>query len=158
MDEYKRCPDCAEMVRAQARKCRFCGYRFEGRQPTPTLLDWLRPRRSDMRLPELLAGWGTDLAEGEAIDFFGFCRLGEDDGYLLVTSARALFYGARGASVLLAWQLDAVRAVEPHERWGRRLVRVTGPDRTVTLSGFASRAVAGEVAERLRARPASSPG
>lgn len=28
-NEYKECPECAEMVRAKAKKCRFCGYRFE---------------------------------------------------------------------------------------------------------------------------------
>lgn len=28
----KKCPDCAEWVRGDARVCRFCGYRFE---PTP---------------------------------------------------------------------------------------------------------------------------
>jgi hypothetical protein len=28
-DEYKECPDCAEMVRARARICRFCGYQFD---------------------------------------------------------------------------------------------------------------------------------
>jgi Uncharacterised protein family UPF0547/Phospholipase_D-nuclease N-terminal len=27
--EFKTCPDCAEEVRAAARKCRFCGYLFE---------------------------------------------------------------------------------------------------------------------------------
>jgi len=27
-DEFKKCPDCAEVVRAEARKCRFCGYDF----------------------------------------------------------------------------------------------------------------------------------
>jgi hypothetical protein len=27
--EHKLCPDCAEQVRAAARKCRFCGYMFE---------------------------------------------------------------------------------------------------------------------------------
>jgi hypothetical protein len=26
--EWKTCPDCAEQVRAAARKCRFCGYEF----------------------------------------------------------------------------------------------------------------------------------
>jgi hypothetical protein len=29
VDDYKTCPDCAEMVKAAARKCRFCGYRFD---------------------------------------------------------------------------------------------------------------------------------
>jgi hypothetical protein len=29
-DAMKRCPDCAENVKAAARVCRFCGYRFDG--------------------------------------------------------------------------------------------------------------------------------
>lgn len=28
MDEWKRCPDCAEQIRQEARKCRYCGYEF----------------------------------------------------------------------------------------------------------------------------------
>lgn len=28
-EDSKVCPDCAEQVKAAARKCRFCGYRFE---------------------------------------------------------------------------------------------------------------------------------
>jgi hypothetical protein len=27
-DPDKKCPDCAELVKADARKCRFCGYLF----------------------------------------------------------------------------------------------------------------------------------
>jgi len=29
-EDVKVCPECAEAVKAAARKCRFCGYRFEG--------------------------------------------------------------------------------------------------------------------------------
>jgi hypothetical protein len=28
-EQTKRCPDCAETVKAAARVCRFCGYRFD---------------------------------------------------------------------------------------------------------------------------------
>jgi Uncharacterised protein family UPF0547 len=31
----KTCPDCAETVDADARVCRFCGYRFEPKRETP---------------------------------------------------------------------------------------------------------------------------
>lgn len=30
----KRCPDCAESVDAEARVCRFCGYRFADAPPS----------------------------------------------------------------------------------------------------------------------------
>jgi hypothetical protein len=30
---FKQCPDCAEAVRADARVCRFCGYRFGELEP-----------------------------------------------------------------------------------------------------------------------------
>lgn len=35
-DETKQCPDCAEMIKTQARVCRFCGKRFEDLPTTET--------------------------------------------------------------------------------------------------------------------------
>jgi hypothetical protein len=34
-EDLKTCPDCGEQVKAAARKCRFCGYRFEPHDPEP---------------------------------------------------------------------------------------------------------------------------
>jgi len=38
VDGMKPCPDCAELVRIDARACRYCGYRFE--DVTPEDPDW----------------------------------------------------------------------------------------------------------------------
>lgn len=33
----KTCPDCAESVKAEAAKCRFCGYRFDEAEIVPRI-------------------------------------------------------------------------------------------------------------------------
>ena len=94
---HKQCPDCAEQVLAAARKCRYCGYRFDGRRRAggSLLVDVLGGLVRDTReasMEEILADWGTRLAKGETVEWF---RLGDVDhqpGYLLVTSRRLVFF------------------------------------------------------------------
>lgn len=54
----KRCPWCAEWIRAEAVKCRFCGSALEGARRSFVTEPWLRPREGRM-----LAGVCAGLAE-----------------------------------------------------------------------------------------------
>jgi hypothetical protein len=95
--EYKQCPDCAEHVLAAARKCRYCGYRFDGkRTATRTLLDTLIPGlRRDTReatFEEILADWGISLEADESVEWFRLADVDDRPGYVLVTSRRLLFF------------------------------------------------------------------
>jgi hypothetical protein len=55
--EKKRCPDCAELVRPQAKKCRYCGYVFPnlntpGFPVSTSQLDRPEPAKIFAQLPE----------------------------------------------------------------------------------------------------------
>jgi hypothetical protein len=117
--DYKQCPDCAEHVLAAARKCRFCGYRFDGRRKArPSLLSILLPGLTrDMRdatLPEVLADWGVSVGDTEEVALFRLAEVDDRPGYLLVTSERLVFFGqaSRGEHErALEYPLDALTEV-----------------------------------------------
>jgi hypothetical protein len=96
--DYKQCPDCAELVLAAARKCRYCGYRFDGRRRSGgssllgDLLGGLRKDTTDVTFEEVLADWGTRLDEGESVEWFRLADVDHHPGYLLVTSRRLVFF------------------------------------------------------------------
>jgi hypothetical protein len=153
MNDLKKCPDCAEMVRAEARVCRFCGYRFEGQRTGAggALADLLRRPRTAVPLPELLAGWGSQLHADETVGYFGYCKLDSSYGFLLVTNERVAFFAGKGANRMFEWALAEVHDVEPCGGWGGRGLQLAGPDRTVTLRRFESRQALAQIAERLGA-------
>jgi Uncharacterised protein family UPF0547 len=91
---YKRCPDCAETVRVEARVCRYCGYRFVSAE---------RPNKAgsadaEPDLLDLLSEWGAGLKREEQVVFFLPARLRLEharltgEGFLLVTDDRLVFF------------------------------------------------------------------
>jgi Uncharacterised protein family UPF0547 len=149
MREEKTCPDCAELVAAQARVCRFCGYRFAS-PPLASRLNWIRPPKDTRSLPEFLLDWGVVLADGEEVAFFGVCDLDANMGFLVVTTRRAAFFVSRGSRKLMDWRLEQLRDVEIGGRGGRAHLLLRGEPGEVTLRHFASKAALAEVAETLR--------
>jgi hypothetical protein len=95
--DYKPCPDCAERVLAAARKCRYCGYRFDGGRSARSLqlsdlLFTRSVRASTPTLSQVLTEWGINLSESEHVAYFRLAALDGRPGYLLVTAERLVFF------------------------------------------------------------------
>jgi len=152
-EEHKRCPDCAELVLGAARKCRYCGYRFDHASQTsgPSLADLLRrPKNTTASLPELLSRWGTELSPEETVGYFGHCRLDERAGYLLITTDRVAFFAGRGQERIVDWPRAAVSAtLERRALRGAQLKFEAPGGVAATLDGFASRQTPDEVLAAL---------
>jgi hypothetical protein len=95
----KPCPDCAELVLEAARKCRYCGYRFdrqESAKSSKSPFDGLFAhffRRSTPRLTmaETLQQLGIELEEGERPAGIWLGRAKGIDGYVVLTDRRFCF-------------------------------------------------------------------
>jgi len=93
----KACPDCAELVLAAARKCRYCGYEFRpAPTPTPTgnegLLSFLLRRGAPrLTMTETLVQFGIELDSGEQPAGMWLGRVQGSDGYVVLTDARLFF-------------------------------------------------------------------
>ncbi len=147
---YKRCPDCAEDVREQAVRCRFCGHSFTPGRGAAGALDLLRrPKATTMTGEELLASWGAELDAGETLERMVFCRLDETDGYLAVTVRRVLFFTARKPRCLFEVERDATSGARHTARLGRSWIELIVGGRTHALGGFVSRDELDGVAQAL---------
>jgi hypothetical protein len=151
--EYKQCPDCAESVLAAARKCRYCGYRFDSRgRPRRSLLAGLWPgfgqAIAPAELPEVLADWGVSLADGEEVRYFRLTVVDDRPGYLLATSSRLIFFveTSRGRhEKVLEHPLAVISGVSVIGRRVRPRVELRGRDFRHVVQGAGSREL-----ERLR--------
>lgn len=161
---YKRCPDCAELVRAAARKCRFCGYRFD-RPPEPeeATTDHRRTARTARRdgphdVRELLEEWAIELDHDEQVAFFLPARAKllnapeehEVFGYALLTDSRLLMLTppARGilglirresktepAEIAFELPFSGIGEVVLEQRWRRAELRIDSRIRLSEISG-----------------------
>lgn len=89
----KPCPDCAEMVLEAARKCRYCGYRFDRQPSSQEGLFAHLFRRSAPRLTmaETLEQLGVTLEPGERTTGLWLGQVKGIDGYVVLTNERLIF-------------------------------------------------------------------
>lgn len=126
---------------AAARKCRFCGYRFDAPPPRPastggTLLDMIRVAPSTIHsVPELVRDWGVPLSPDEVVREDGLCFADVDGerGYVIVTSSRFRFVTIRRGStsepeVRINRPLGDLRGATVVRRRLRRVVVLAWPD------------------------------
>jgi hypothetical protein len=134
----KQCPDCAERVLAEARVCRFCGYRFapppaRARGGSGSLVDIVRPPRAPAPSPgELLQSWDIELEDEEVVSI-DVGVVDHVDGFVVITDRRILF--VRHSDAALAWShpLAGVTSVTEGGWLWRRSVRIQGPDTDFTI-------------------------
>src|ERR1700722_7233818 len=91
----KTCPDCAELVLEAARKCRYCGYRFD--RPAPRekqegLFEHLFRRPAPhLTMTETLEQLGVELEPGERTAGLWLSQVKGIDGYVVLTDERLVF-------------------------------------------------------------------
>jgi Uncharacterised protein family UPF0547 len=92
----KPCPDCAELVLEAARKCRYCGYRFDrpssSQPPQEGLFAHLFRRSAPhLTMTETLQQLGVDVEPGERTTGLWLGQVKGIDGYVILTDARLIF-------------------------------------------------------------------
>ena len=117
----KACPDCAEMVLVAARKCRYCGYRFDRPAPRPGAQEGLiahlfRRPAPHLTMAESLEQLRVELDAGERPAGLWLGRVKGVDGYAVLTDERLLF-------------VPGLRVhKDPPAPWQRRLGELAGAE------------------------------
>jgi len=116
----KACPDCAELVLEAARKCRYCGYRFDRPPPQPAqeglFAHLFRRPATHLTMTETLQQLGVELDPGERPVGLWLAQITGVDGYVVLTDERLCFVmGLRHRN-------------ETRAPWQRRLTELAGAE------------------------------
>jgi Uncharacterised protein family UPF0547 len=143
----KQCPDCAEMVLEAARKCRYCGYRFDGKQASQPSEEGLfahmfRRAPPHLTMVETLEQLGVELDPGERPTGLWLGQVNRVDGYVVLTDARLFFVmGLRHqkAATTAPWQrrLDELAGAEITTHHRKATLVLHWADCSLSIDGLA---------------------
>lgn len=103
----KRCPDCAETILADARKCRFCGYSFDSRPELAEGHSGKLAKSGGIRLALMCASVVALIAALLVISIGGSTRAPKASDCLILQSGNQVCGSAANAWCQLAFNADA---------------------------------------------------
>jgi hypothetical protein len=144
-------------VLAAARKCRYCGYRFDAPRPgaARSLLERLgasRPQH-EARFDEVLADWNISIAEGETTASFRYVSVDSQWGYLLVTDRRIVFIAdrRREQTPVLEYSGHEVESVRAGRGRRHLIVQAAGSQHVIEVgAGVVAKELTAALAELVR--------
>lgn len=126
----------------EAKKCRYCGHRFDSGRPAQfNLLSFLFVARQKLTPEQVIEAWGVKLETDESVALLALGHVDSRHGYLAVTDRRVLFVEHGGGHRYHIRFEQPLRSIVGWDAEARRLT-LQGAGYQISVHGLRGRAAA----------------